>query len=354
MRSDSNGPRPIHPLNQQSLLSQFIRPYQKYFLVKKLTKKLYSLILENALPVLIQKASPVDKLFVIMVRAFLRKNVPEPIKEPVKKVLKDYGQATSKWRALPDWLIIGAQKGGTSSLFFYLQQHPEIGFAPEITKEVHYFDWHHQHYLDWYRAHFPLKISYKLSNIRSTGEATPEYLFHPLAPNRISKSLPDAKFLIILRNPINRAYSHWKMSIRHGHETLNFLDAIEAEEDRLGQEREHLKTQGDEYSWHSPLAWFSYLSRGRYTEQIEHWLKFFSREKLLILRSEDMFSNPHEVLSKTTHFLELKEFKRIDLEPMNTGGYQKKMPPETYKKLAAYFAPHNQNLLKYVDWDPKW
>ena len=289
-----------------------------------------------------------------MVRAFLRKNVSDTVKAPVKKVLKDYGQATGKWRVLQDWLIIGAQKGGTSSLFFYLQHHPEIGFAQEITKEVLYIDWHHQNYLNWYRAHFPLKLSYKLSKVRSTGEATPEYLFHPLAPVRISKTLPNAKVIIILRDPIARAYSQWKMSIRHGHETLDFIDAIDAEEDRLGQEREDLKAQGDEYSWHSPLAWFSYLSRGRYAEQIEHWLKFFPKENILILRSEDMFSDPNGVLFKTTQFLGLQDFKKIDLEPMNTGGYKNKMSPEIYKRLTAYFEPYNQDLLQYIDWDPKW
>jgi hypothetical protein len=144
------------------------------------------------------------------------------------------------------------------------------------------------------------------------------------------------------------------MSIRHGHETLDFTDAIEAEEERLGQERTRLMAQGDEYSWHSPLAWFSYLSRGRYVEQIDHWLKFFPRENFLILRSEDMFSKPNEVLFETTQFLDLQDFRRIDLEPMNTGGYKKNMPSEINKKLVAHFEPYNHALLKHIDWDPRW
>src|SRR5690348_1015601 len=164
-------------------------------------------------------------------------SIPIPLWEKV------YRGITSPLRLLPDFLIIGTQRGGTTSLYHYLQAHPCIG--PASTKEVHFFDMRFHKGLAWYRGHFPSRIDqYAVEQAHGhslvTGEATALYLFHPHAPKRVAEALPSVKLIVLLRNPVNRALSHYYHAVKHGQETLSFEEAIQGEEQRTAQEREKL------------------------------------------------------------------------------------------------------------------
>ena len=119
----------------------------------------------------------------------------------------------------PNFLIIGAQRCGTTSLYNYLIQHPQI--VPSSKKEVHFFDLNFHLGQSWYEKHFP-----EVSDNILTGEASPYYIFHPLCPKRIFDYDPSVKLIVILRNPIDRAYSHYRHIVRLGHEPLKFEDAL--------------------------------------------------------------------------------------------------------------------------------
>ncbi len=269
---------------------------------------------------------------------------------------KMYRKSTNPFRMLPDFLVIGAQKGGTTSLYNYLIEHP--GIVPAYTKEVHFFDKNFYKGLAWYRANFPTYLEkYYLERFHKqkclTGEATPYYLFHPHAPYRVAKILPKAKFIVLLRNPIDRAYSQYAHQARQGYETLSFEDALVEEEKRTANERENLLKDERYFSFNDKH--YTYLARGKYIDQLQVWMELFPREQFLILRSEDFYGYPASTLKETFKFLDLpivelqKEYK-----PYNNGTYSK-MEPATRKHLIEYFEPYNARLSEYLginfDWN---
>ena len=145
--------------------------------------------------------------------------------------------------AMPDFLIIGTQRGGTTSLYNYLLARPQIAAA--TRKEVHFFDNNFHRGIPWYRAHFPSLIQGDMAEtIRGqrfiTGEASPYYLFHPHAPARAALVVPKAKLIVLLRNPVDRAYSHYCRMVKKGRETLSFEDALAQEEIRTRGEGQRL------------------------------------------------------------------------------------------------------------------
>ena len=168
---------------------------------------------------------------------------------------------------IPHFLIIGAQKCGTTSLYNYLIQHPQVCAA---SQKNFIFDIYFQKGLNWYYNQFPL---IKLNKLIITGEASPYYLFHPHAPKRIAKTLPNVKLIVLLRNPVDRAYSHYYHQVKMKTESLSFRQAIEEENKRL--QPELIKMLENE-NYHSlPYQYYSYLARGRYIEQLQNWMNFF-------------------------------------------------------------------------------
>lgn len=274
---------------------------------------------------------------------------------------------TSSMRFLPDFIIIGGQRCGTSSLYYYLTEHP--GIVSASTKETHFFDDCYTKGLSWYRAQFPTSLcKMYVENIKKyrffTGEASPYYIFHPHAARRIREALPNVKLIALLRNPVDRAYSqHW-LEVKGQYETLSFKEAIMREQERLQGELE--KMQADE-NYHSfAHRRYTYLSRGIYIDQLQHWMKYYPREQFLILRSEDLYSDPASVVGQTLEFLGVpakeidtnREFKQYKV-PSKKGFRNKdkapKMDPELRAYLVAYFRPHNARLKELLgrdfDWD---
>ena len=263
---------------------------------------------------------------------------------------------TSYLRGLPDFVIIGAQKSGTTSLYDFVIKHPAI--APASKKELHYFSILHKFSEQWYCSNFSTNLSryyfYKKMNQKLlTGEASPTYFFYPTVPSRMKKILPDIKLIVILRNPIDRAYSHYHHIIRTKRETISsFEKAIELEEERCTGERERLIKDPNFVPTH--YRNHSYLTGGIYADHLENWFKYYSKKQFLILTTEDFRSNSQQTLDQIFDFLGVAPFQVANLRNLNVGNY-KKMNKNTRKFLIEYFKPHNKRLAKLLqrsfDWD---
>jgi hypothetical protein len=237
-------------------------------------------------------------------------------------------------RSLPDAVIIGAQKCGTSSLHNYLTQHP--GVIPPLRKEVHYFDVNFKRGETWYRANFGRRGEPGLNF-----DASPYYLFHPLVAERMQELLPQAKLIVLLRDPVRRAYSQYWHERDKGREPLSFEDALKAEPERVDEAHRRLASGAIEASREHQIH--SYVARGRYAEQLERWLELYPREQLLVLRFEDLVKDPLAVLNQTLAYLRLPPMQEARLEARNTRNYPP-MNPETAARLRESFAPENRRL----------
>lgn len=252
--------------------------------------------------------------------------------EPARQVELRWrmGQA----RALPDAVILGAQKSGTSSLHDYLTQHPGV-IAP-LRKEVHYFDVNLARGEHWYRAHFG-RVGEPGLNL----DSSPYYLFHPAVPRRLHALLPDAKLIVLLRDPVRRAYSHYWHERDKRRETLGFEEAIDAEAARV--EAAHARLADGTLERSREHQHFSYLARGRYAEQLERWFEVFPRQRFLILRFEDLAREPLATLDATLEFLGLPPAGTVRLEARNARRYPP-MADHTETRLRRQFEPHNRRL----------
>jgi hypothetical protein len=237
-------------------------------------------------------------------------------------------------RALPDAVILGAQKSGTSSLHYYLVQHPQVT-AP-LRKEVHYFDLNHFRGEDWYRAHFG-RIGEPGLNL----DSSPYYLFHPAVPARLHALLPEARLVVLLRDPVRRAYSHYWHERDERREQLGFEEAVAAEPGRTDAIHARLADGSLERS--PAHQHYSYLARGRYAEQLERWFALFPRERFLVLRFEDLARDPLAALNATLAFLGLPPATSVSLEARNTRRYPP-MSEATEARLREYFEPYNRRL----------
>jgi hypothetical protein len=257
-----------------------------------------------------------------------------------------YRYVTSGRRRLPDYIIAGAQKSGTTSLWAYLSEHPAV--EPPMSKEMSFFDVNFHRGGDWYRMHFPLAGPAGENGHAAslTGESTAYYMFHPLAPARIAQVAPRAKIILLLRNPVDRAFSHYQLKLRRLQETLSFEDAIDAEPERLAGEEEKIVNDPRYYS--AAHDRFSYLARGRYLEQIVRWQKLFPPRQLLILESGEFFKRTEEVFEGVLDFLGLARWRPAQFGNRFPGKYRDKMNDATHRRLVDYFAPHNERLYTHL------
>jgi hypothetical protein len=272
-----------------------------------------------------------------------------------------YRRATARRRPLPDMVIAGAQKAGTTSLFDYLAGHPQC--AASSTKEVHYFDDHYTRGEHWYRMHFPVVRG----NVVSEGvdgawspaagrplcfESSPYYMFDPRVPARMHAALPHAKIVLLMRNPASRAYSHYQHTLRRGREPLSFDEALDAEPARLAGEEARMLA--DEHYLSHAHRNYSYLARGHYAAQLARFQSLYPSEQLLIVQAERLFTAPAETFARVLAFLGLAPWQPAHFAASNTGRYRSGMSATTRARLDAYFAPHNERLFELLgeryDW----
>ena len=249
---------------------------------------------------------------------------------------------------LPDFLIIGAKKSGTTFLYDLLTRHPLV--EPAASKELHFFDVHFDMGVEWYHRFFSTP-RWENGRRTITGEATP-YISHPLAPERIAEVVPQARLIALLRDPVERTFSDYQQVARKEREALTFEETIGAAEkvqpaDEEGEARVSLGS-----------ARQGYLSRSIYVDQLLRWTRFFSKEQMLVLKSEDFFEDPRTTLQTAFDFLGLPEWEPTAEELLggkrNTGGYGKEMDPATRRRLKEYFEPHNKRLYDFLGVDFEW
>jgi len=274
------------------------------------------------------------------------------MKSYVRGVVLKSRQATWQNRALPDFVIIGAQKAGTSSLYFYLSQHPQL--LPSFNKEVHFFDGGLDPGVDnfekgilWYRAHFPLRKN--IGFHQKTFEASPLYIFNPLAPRRIFDIIPQVKIIALLRNPTERAISQYLHEKRKNREPLSIYEALQKEEARLEA------VIGKKDYKNTVFMHHSYKNRGLYKDQLERYLNCFSRDQILVIASELFFANPDVYLKRVFEFVGVDtECKVKDLRPRNIANNRSDVAPDVYKYLNSFFLPHNQALYELLGENYDW
>lgn len=245
---------------------------------------------------------------------------------------------------LPACLIIGAQKAGTTSLASYLAAHPCV-VSPSF-KEVHFFDLNYTRGIEWYRSHFPVGARRRLrSLLRSqrlrASDATPYYMLHPRAASRASQLIPAARLIVLLRDPVDRAYSHYHHEVRLGKEFLAFEEAIAAEPSRIAGEVQRLETEPSYEGFN--YQHFTYLERGIYSAQIRRWLNCFRPEQFLILSSEQFFEDPAGEYRKVLNFLGLPAWQ-LPAYPAEHVGTYPRMSGAIRHRLLEYYAPHNRTL----------
>lgn len=277
-----------------------------------------------------------------------RASVLEVLKAPGRELRAGYRRLTGPLRGLPSVLIIGAQRSGSTSLFNYLVQHPDV--LPPLGKEIHYFDFHYARGPRWYRGRFP--FARRLRPPVITMDASPYYLAHPLAAERAFRLLPQVKLIALLRNPIERAFSHYQHEVRDGREALSFAEALDREAERLAGEEERLRCDPGYYSYNHHR--FSYTRRGFYLEQLLRWTKWYPREHLLVLQSEWLFREPAEASAAVYRFLGLRPHRLEKYKPFYQGVYDRRIPPDIRARLAGCFEPHNRELFRWLGRELDW
>lgn len=236
-----------------------------------------------------------------------------------------------------NFIICGTQKGGTTALDAYLREHPEICMADR--KETHFFDNEANfsggkpEYSKYHALFKPLKKH------KSLGEATPIYMYWQNSPRRIWEYNPHIKLIILLRNPIERAYSHWNMERLRGADDLSFWDAIVNEKERC---REAFPQQHRVYS---------YVDRGFYMEQLQRIWSYFPKNRVLIIKSENLRTKPYQTLNGVCDFLEVGRFKNISIKDINSRAYELPMSAKERNYLRALFTSEIKKMETLLNWD---
>jgi hypothetical protein len=224
---------------------------------------------------------------------------------------------------LVNFVVGGTQKGGTSALDLFLRQHREI-CMPKTKKELHYFD--REEYFEKrpnykkYHTYFQPEPQHRL-----IGEATPSYMYWTAAPYRIWSYNPQMKWILVLRNPIERAFSAWNMETKRGAEHLSFAEAVEREADRCREALPHQHRV------------FSYVDRGFYAHQVRRLFNIFGANNLLILLTEDLRRDHHETLRKIFEFLQVDSGFIAPEASVFEQDYDQQIDPELYSRLMEWF-----------------
>lgn len=291
--------------------------------------------------------------------------LPEPLRGLGKNAVRACAFATQAVRPLPDFLIIGTKRGGTTSMYRYLLLHPQIlPLFPsaarwpmaENMKGVHYFDTGYHHSAGWYRSHFPSISARAIAERRAgspilSGEASPYYLFNPNAPERAHQIVPAAKIIVMLRHPVDRTFSHYGEQRRNGVERLSFEEALSAEAMRLSGEEDRIRRDASYISFAHEHQ--SYVAQSEYLRPLRAWAERFPAPNMLILRSEDFYAAPQSCYDEVLQFLGLNSVPLRDPKRWNCSPKSDEQR-EVWARLASHFAPHISALEEFLGRDLGW
>ena len=280
--------------------------------------------------------------------------VSGPLHEAAKRAYLGLGEPTAGLRLLPSFIMIGASRCGTTSLFRTLLEHPQVRRAA-FHKGVNYFDLNYYRGMRWYRGHFPVAEIARRQTARQGGpvafEASGYYLYHPFALERLARDLPRTKLVVMLRDPVERAFSAYKHEYSRGFEHESFGGALELEDERLAGEIDRMRAD----IRYESLAHrhHSYRHRGHYAEQLERAFALFPPEQVHVINSETYFRQPAQEYLKLLTFLGLRRyeptgFRQVNAEPSGS------LPAKTRQMLEEYYAPHDERLTKLLGRPPSW
>jgi hypothetical protein len=239
---------------------------------------------------------------------------------------------------LVDFIIAGAQKSGTTALELYLSEHPEI-CVPRKKKELHFFD-RDRNFVAQPVDYAPYHAFFEpLPSHRLLGEATPDYLYWASAAERMASYNPALKLIIVLRNPVLRAFSHWNMARHIGRDPLAFFDALHAEPERA-------RTMPPELAMR-----FAYIGRGFYAHQLKRLWRYFPREQTIVFKSEELLESPATVLARIVDFLGIAPFAAVAARIVHAYRYGTTMSEEERRYLASIFEPEIRELERLLGWD---
>jgi hypothetical protein len=284
---------------------------------------------------------------------------PRWMKDAGDLVTRSYAKGTVGARPTPDFLIVGAKRGGTTSLYNYLLMHPGVlGLFPQVRgkKSTDYFFKERGRGELWYRSHFHTEsyrnlLSRKLGYRPISGEASPYYLWDPRIAMQVRAVAPDIKAIALLRDPVERAYSHYQERVQNGVEPLSFEAALAAEDARL--EGEFGKMAADSRYYSTAHDFYTYRARGVYLPQLQNWHRAFPEGQLLVLRSEDMYDDVQGVFNRVCDFLGIPPYGLPTTKTFNASA-RSTMPEAAREELTSYYAPHNKELADYLQRDPLW
>jgi len=259
---------------------------------------------------------------------------------------------TNPIRALPDFLIIGGSKSGKWSVLSYLNQHPQVYAGTKNNVGIYFFDSNFEiNSIGWYRSHFPLKSSKKI-----IGEAPGTYLYHPLAPVRIKKVIPNVKLINFFRDPVFRAYSAYNHAVVEGWEHSTFEEAINAEFERMDLVKDDSQMKIENTNYVNYMQ-FSYIRHGLYAKNIENWFKIFPRNQFLFYSTEQLDSDYQEIMDELFQFFNLQSIPLEKMGHQHVGNFKGKYPPmnsSTKELLINFYKKHNHQLFELIGKKFQW
>lgn len=287
--------------------------------------------------------------------ATLVASIPQRKKNAVKRAIAFSRRVTSQPHMVPDFLVIGAQKAGTSSLLNYLQQHGS--YLRPLLKDTYFFDRHFRRGLDWYLSFYPSLAAKAAAEKRVggpvvTGEAATHYMSDPWSPARVHATFGDIKLLVLLRDPAQRALSHYHHNVRGRLEmATTALDAFRREPERIAADRRRMEADPNFYSRN--YATYSYLARGHYAEHLRRWLDYFPRERLLIVCSERFFTATDAEFRRICRFIGIAD-RSLDIYPVAGRRNTDRVDERALDYARDHFRQHNQALFDLLqeryDW----
>lgn len=289
----------------------------------------------------------------------IKERSPRWVRDAAIVATRGYGRMTSRVRTVPDFLVIGTKRGGTTSLFNYQMMHPGVlGLfpRPRLQKSTDYFFKGFGRGERWYRSNFHSqafreRMAAQLGYEPQAGEASPYYCWDPRIARRAYEVNPELKAIMLVRNPVERAFSHWQERVHNGVEPLTFEQALAAEEARTEGELERMTTDPLYYS--RAHDWYTYRSRGVYLPQIENWRSVFPAEQLLVVCSEELYADVQGTFDRVSSFLGLPPHTLPTTRTFNASR-RLPMPEAAREELTAYYEPHTQALSEYLERPLPW
>jgi len=276
----------------------------------------------------------------------------EPALAKARRAVHAWGVVTARWRMEPDFVVVGAQRSGTTTLFRLLSDHPNV-VRPTQSKGIGYFDLNYHRGARWYRAHFPLRLTARLAarGGAQSFESSGYYLFHPLAAQRIARDLPRVKVVVVVREPVERAYSAHRHELARGFETEPFDRAVALEDERIRGEVERMIANPAYESFaHRHHA---YLSRSRYAEQIERFVDLLGADRVFVMDADRFFESPVEEFARLQEWLGLPRWDPGTVEKWNARE-RDPLTAELRAELTRYFEPHDNRLEALMGRTPRW